>query len=59
MRQDGQMAEPGRMVSQDRGPGWAEMGGRESRRGWLARTGGQDRPGWADGRAGKDGWPGQ
>jgi len=52
---DGQMVELGRMVSQDRGPGWVRMGRREGRGEWLARTGGQDGSGWADRRAGEDG----
>jgi len=69
MHQDGQTAEPGRMVSQNGGPEQARMGRWESREAWLARTVSQDgQPGepgrmasqdggprWADGRAGKDG----
>jgi len=44
MGQDGQTAEPGRMVSHDGGPGGARMGRQQSQEGWLARTGGL---GWA------------
>jgi len=40
MGQDGQTAEPGRMVSLDGRLGWARMGRWQSREGWLARTGG-------------------
>ena len=63
MDQDGQAGQPGRMVSQDGGPGRVRIGRDNSRRGWLARTGGQDgqmvEPGRMVSQDGRPGWAGR
>ena len=57
MDQDGQTGPPGRMVSQNGGPGWVRMGRQDSRGGWLARTEGQGQTGQPDRMVSQDGGP--